>query len=219
MAAGAAAVLTVRTRVVSHTALYYGYDPTDPAEAIYQMGILNLGTAVTNSSRYAAFAEMSTITQQLMRSATWKKLNEHVLVRIIDRFANVFGVRLTKTKLGQIVPVVGVAVGAGLNYWLVDQVAEAAYWSYRERFINEKRGVHVLYVPQRPRPNEDDEENIDIVGLVQQSMDEGDKDEGDKDEGDKDEGDKDEGDKDEGDKEKERRDRLMRCVSAVQARR
>jgi hypothetical protein len=171
MAADAAAVLGVCTRVVSHTSLYYGYDPSDPAEAIYQMGILNLGTAVTSSSRYAAFAELSTITQQLMRSAPWVTLNQHVLVKIIDRFARLFGVRLTKTKLGQIVPVAGIAIGAGLNYFLVDQVADAAYWSYRERFINEKRGFQGLYVPQRPKPDGDDEENIDVVGLVQEAID------------------------------------------------
>jgi hypothetical protein len=43
-------------------------------------------------------------------------------------------VRLTQRKLAQALPIVGIAVGAGLNYTLMRKVGTAASFMYRERF-------------------------------------------------------------------------------------
>lgn len=48
-------------------------------------------------------------------------------------------------------PVVGIALGAGMNYRLVDEVADTAYWTYRERFLLEKDGNRAqAVVPTEP---------------------------------------------------------------------
>lgn len=138
MAVDAAVVLAAAQRVVSHTGLYYGYDPNDPAEAAFALSVVNLGSAVTAGGKMAAYRELSALTQMLARRATWKQLNEHVLPRIAQQFAVRFGGRLTQRKLGQLVPVVGIGVGALMNFRLIDNVAEAAYWTYRERFLLDK---------------------------------------------------------------------------------
>ena len=170
----AAAVLALCTRAIGHTALYYGYDPRDPAEAIYAMGVMNLGSAVTSGGKLAAYTELSKVTQALARNATWDTLNKHVLPRLTQKFAEAFGVRLTKQKLGAFVPVAGIAVGAGLNYRILDQVTDAAYWTYRERFINDKRGIYIISPPSIASvdPSEGREENIDILGMLSESDDE-----------------------------------------------
>lgn len=166
----AAAVLAVCTRAVGHTALYYGYDPRDPAEAVYAMSVMNLGTAVTGAGKLAAYGELSKVTQALARNATWDTLNKHVLPRLTQKFAEAFGVRLTKQKLGQLVPVVGIVVGAGLNYRIVDQVTDAAYWSYRERFLNDKRGIVGMSMPTAPvDPDDEDEGTIDVLSLLDEA--------------------------------------------------
>lgn len=138
------------------------------------MGIMNLGSATTTAGRLAAFAELSSLTQALARNATWATLNRHLLTRVTARFAQMFSVRLTKLKLGQLVPIVGIAVGAGLNAWLLAQVSDAAYWSYRERFINEKLGVTTMYVPRDATTIDTDdpnaEDNISIVSIVESAM-------------------------------------------------
>ena len=94
---------------------------------VYGGVVLNLGSAVTAGGKVAAYRELSTLTQMLARRATWKQLNEHVLPRIAQQFALRFGGRLTQRKLGQLVPVVGIGVGAVMNFTLIDSVAEAAY--------------------------------------------------------------------------------------------
>ena len=61
-------------------------------------------------------------------------------MKIAQKFATSFGQKLTKKKLGQFVPFAGVGVGAFMNWKMIDDVADAAYWAYRERFLYEKGG-------------------------------------------------------------------------------
>ena len=178
VAADAAAVLALCTRVVSHIAMYYGYDPREPGEAVFTLGVINLGSAVTGAGKYAAYRELSRITQLLARNATWAALNKSALPRVMNSFAAAFGVRLTKRKLGQLIPVIGIGVGAGLNYYIVDQVAQAAYWTYRERFLNDKQGITTLYVPAETAFDDGIKEvepdaPIDLLKIVDQAAEEG----------------------------------------------
>ena len=166
-AGDAAAVLALCSRAVAHTAFYYGYDPTDPAEEVFAMSVMNLGSAVTKSGKYAAYIELSQVSEALGADASWSGLNRELVPQIADRFARAFGVRLAKTKVGQFVPVAGIAAGAGLNYWIVQQVATEAYWTYRERFLNEKLGITTLSVPDRPEGVDEPEEgSIDLLQYV-----------------------------------------------------
>lgn len=141
MAGDAAFVLAAGSRAVAHTALYYGYDPAEPGEQLFIMSVLNLGTATTSGAKYFAYQELSQLTQKLARRATWNSLNEHVLSLVAQKFAARMGFRLTQKKLGQIVPIAGIVVGAGMNYKLLDEICDAAHWAYRERFLTEKLSV------------------------------------------------------------------------------
>jgi hypothetical protein len=71
---------------------------------------------------------------------TWRQLNQQTMVKVAQKFATKFGQRLTKKKLGQFVPIAGVGIGAAMNWKMVDDVADAAYWAYRERFLYDKGG-------------------------------------------------------------------------------
>lgn len=171
LAVDAATVMAICTRAVGHVAMYYGYDPNEPAESVFMLSVLNLGSAVTATGKYAAYAELSRLTQSLARGATWTTLQRSALPVVLQRFARVFGVRLTKRKLGQMVPVVGIAVGGGVNYLLVDSVTTAAYWVYRERFLNEKQGIYTMSMPPRSdsdsSPDADEDEPIDVIEIVE----------------------------------------------------
>ena len=166
--------LTLMNRAVAHTALYYGYDPSEPPEAVFAMSVLGLGSATTSGAKLAAYRELSQLTQLLARRATWKQLNAHVLPQIATRFANQFGFRIAQRKLGVVVPVAGIAVGAGLNYALLDSVIDAAYWAYRERFLREKTGEFAIDLPTGEafdtKPDSDHESQvevpIDVLGIV-----------------------------------------------------
>lgn len=159
--ADAAAVLALTSRVVGHTALYYGYDPNEPAEEVFMLSVIGFGTAATASARVAAYRDLAKLTQQLVRNASWDQLNQSVVTRIIGKFAEKFTQRLTKKKLAQLAPVVGVAVSASLNYKLISDVGDAAYWAYRERFLLEKDGGSVsAYIPEIPVSDEPTDPNL-----------------------------------------------------------
>lgn len=178
IAADTAFTLSLMNRAVAHTALYYGYDPSEPGEAVFAMSILSLGSATTSGAKLAAYQELSQLTQLLARRAPWRQLNAHVLPHIATKFANQFGFRITQRKLGAAVPVVGIAVGAGLNYALLDGVVDAAYWAYRERFVREKTGDFAIDLPTQEAftagpdvpPEGLDEAPIDLLGIVDEVL-------------------------------------------------
>lgn len=173
-AGDAAAVLAMSARVVAHTAMYYGYDPKRPDEEIFMMSVIGLGVASGQTAKTAAFSELSQLTQLLARRAPWAQLNEHLLADMAQRFAVRFGQRLTQRKLGQFVPVAGIALGAGLNYALLDSVADAADIAYRERYLREKGGtVGDLDVTGGPELDDDTsgEIHVGILDIVRDEFD------------------------------------------------
>lgn len=135
-----AAQLGIAARTVAATARYYGFDPQEPEEQVFIMSVIGLGMATSTTAKTAAYADLSQLTQLLSRNATWAKLNEKILTKIAQQFANRFAVELTKKKFGQFVPLAGVFIGAGLSWAAVDRVAAAANDAFRERFLVEKAG-------------------------------------------------------------------------------
>jgi hypothetical protein len=91
-----------------------------------------------------------------------------VLTKVAQRFAAKFGPALTKKKLGQFVPVAGMAVGASLNYWVIDQISVAARDAYRERFLMEKSGGTLTGTADEATPSAQDDDVIDVIGLLRE---------------------------------------------------
>ncbi|MBW3084266.1 hypothetical protein KEM60_00453 [Austwickia sp. TVS 96-490-7B] len=143
MTVDAAALLALNSRVVAHTALIYGYDSADPAERLFTMSVINLGSALTARSKQAARTDLVRLSHALANNSPWVVLNESLLAKVAQRFAAQYSVRLTQRKIGQIIPVAGLAVGAGTNYLTTTHVHDAAYWAYRERFLLD-RYPHLL---------------------------------------------------------------------------
>lgn len=160
MAADAAAVLVASQRVVTHVAAYYGYDLDDPAEQLYALGALNLGTS-SQVNKAAAYQELNKLVQSLARQQTWQQLNRNGVTKIVDHVYRTLGMRLTQRKLGQAVPVIGVAVGAGLNARLLAKVHDDAEHLYRERFLRERYGLDLA--PSVPRESGDTVRVSEIV--------------------------------------------------------
>ena len=132
--AHAAAVLALGSRVVGRTALMYGYDPEAPAEKLFILSVVNDGTAVSAGAKSAAFADISKLTQALVRDKTWKVLNETVVARVVGKFATIFSFRLTKQGLGKAVPAAGIVLGFALNWATLEGIVPAADVAYRRRF-------------------------------------------------------------------------------------
>lgn len=171
MGVDAAAVLTLCSRVTAHDALYYGYDPLDPAEEVFMMQVIGLGLAVTPSAKAIAYQQLAILTRSLATNMAWRELNQQLLVKVAQKFAGQFTQKLTKKKLGQFVPFAGIGIGAVLNWKMIDDVADAAFWAYRERFLYEKGGAIPPIVidgePEHAVPGDDGETSIDVVGILE----------------------------------------------------
>ncbi|WP_344112817.1 EcsC family protein [Kribbella alba] len=174
VATDAVFVLGAASRGVAHLALYYGYDPMDPSEELFILSIIGLGSAQTTASKMAAYRELSALAQKLARRASWQQLNQHVLTRVAQRFAAQFSVRLTQQKLGQFVPLAGIFLNSSLNYKLIDDVLDAAYWAYRERFLAEKQDDFTSTGLPTESPSDDGPDNseppINVLQLLEEEL-------------------------------------------------
>ncbi|CAM5610250.1 EcsC family protein [Streptomyces chartreusis] len=137
-AADTAAVLGLASRAVGQVSLFYGYDPEEPAEKLFVMSVVNVGTASSATAKNAAMADISRLTQALFRGKTWEVLSESVVTKVSQQFAKAFGFRLTKKGLGKAVPAFGIAIGGTLNWATLEGIVDAAEMAYRRRFLLEK---------------------------------------------------------------------------------
>jgi len=144
MAIDAAAVMAGSARSVAHVAAYHGFDVRQPEEAIFALSVLTWSTAGTEGTKAAAFSQLSLITQQLARGATWAQLGDHLLVKVVQELYIRLGLRLTERKLGQMMPVVGIGIGASLNAQLLRRTTGDARTAYRLRLLSSKYGLDPL---------------------------------------------------------------------------
>lgn len=134
----AAAVLGLASRSVGHVSLLYGYDPEEPAEKLFVMSVVHDGTAMSASAKTAAMADISRLTQALIRGKAWAVLYKSVVATVSRQFAKAFGVRFTKQSLGKVVPGAGILLGGAFNWATLEAIVDAADIAYRRRFLLEK---------------------------------------------------------------------------------
>lgn len=162
--ADAVAVVGACSRVAAEIGAYYGYDAELPQERIYSMGVLGVAMAETETAKAAAFQELNKVVQALARRKSWKELDSLVMTKVIKRVMGRYAERMTQRKLGQAVPVVGIFVGAGLNAKTLNDVAKAANYVYRERFIADKYNLSTAV------PAEASSSGLDIVAIVDDEL-------------------------------------------------
>ncbi len=142
VAADAVASMAMMGRTIGAVACGYGYDVSQPDEELFAMGVLSLGAAGSMAAKTQSLAALSRLTQQMMRQATWKQLNEHLLVRVLDQMYTALGFKLVKRKLAQAVPLVGIALNATMSAQLTDQTFRRAQAVYRLRTLSETYGIN-----------------------------------------------------------------------------
>lgn len=171
VATDAVASLAIMGRTIGAVATSYGYDVSTPDEEVFAMGVLSLGAAGSTAGKVQALTSLSRLTQSMMRQATWQQLQEHVLVKVLDRVYSQIGTKLTKRKLGQAVPVLGIGINAALTAQMTDQTLRRAQAIYRLRSLSEKYGID----PDEWRANsssaEPTDSGIDIVDELERAAD------------------------------------------------
>jgi uncharacterized protein (DUF697 family) len=149
------ALLTLTLRAIGEYATYYGFDVSSQQERLFALNVLGLASSPTDSSKALALAQLVRIAQDVAKKRTWQQLEQHAFVQLIQQLAKALGVRLTKAKLAQVIPVAGAAVGGGFNAYFTYKVCDAAYYLYRERFLAQKYGPDVIEVTVEPASDPD----------------------------------------------------------------
>ena len=102
-------------------------------------------------------AQLLRIAQDVAKKKPWKVLEKHAFVKIIQQISRALGIRITKAKLAQVIPLIGIPVGAGYNAYYTAKVCDAAYYLYQERFLAEKYGPGTIEVTVEPAKRFDPE--------------------------------------------------------------
>ncbi|MDK1685014.1 EcsC family protein [Acinetobacter terrestris] len=136
-------LILINFRAIGEYATYYGFDIELPEEKIFILNILSLASAPTDQAKHVAMAQLAKIATQVAKKTSWRELEKLVLVNMIKRMAEALGIRLTKAKLAQAVPIFGAFVGAGFNAYYTEKVCDAAYFLYKERFLARKYDLEI----------------------------------------------------------------------------
>ena len=146
MAVDITTFLAAATRLVAHTAAYYGYDSEDPSERLFSTMVLSQAIDPAGSGRdfvvekQATMLAFNQVMRDLARKGSLESLGGSAIVSAMKSLFSAMGVRLASRKLAQIVPVAGIVVSAGLNAALMRTIGETADHLYRERFLAERYG-------------------------------------------------------------------------------
>lgn len=152
------AVLVGMGRIVSLVGAHYGYDVREPEEQVFASGVLAYSTAGNAAEKATALAALSRLTQDMMRRATWRQLQQHQIVSIIKKVVSSLGFKLTHRKLAQAVPIAGTVLNSGLNAHITYRTFDRAQRAYRLRFLTEKYNLD----PEAWTPDIVDAEVTDI---------------------------------------------------------
>ena len=90
------------------------------------------------------------IARDVALKKTWKDLEKHAFVKVVQKIAEALTIRLTKAKLAQVIPVAGAAIGGGFNAYYTNKVCDAAFYLYRERFLASKYGPEIIELTVEP---------------------------------------------------------------------
>lgn len=181
IAGDVASSLALLGRSIAEVAVHYGYDPNEPEEEVFLMGVLAYSTAGSFAGKTTALTGLSRLVQQMMRQATWKQLEKDVTVRVVKKVFEQIGIKLTHKRLAQVIPVLGGFVSAGLSYDMQSRALVDASRIYRVRRLVDKYDLSfddwvAAAMADDAAEFEDvtstEEETIDIVEVVEVVSDE-----------------------------------------------
>jgi hypothetical protein len=133
------ALLTVAacTRAVAHVGAYYGYDVTKRSEQVLALAVLAVGLS-SDADAPEAYEEVASLIASREKDKEKKKRQQRQLRRLARAVHQRLLSQIGQRELAQLVPVVGVGIGAVLSARLLARVVDAAEHLYRERFLHEK---------------------------------------------------------------------------------
>ena len=138
-------LLTLAMRTIHRTGLCYGERPAAGDERGLALGIFALVSANSADEKALALQALRAGSEQLeaawrdgVERVTERELAKEATVYSLQNLARAIGVNLGKRKAAGSIPIVGAAVGAAVNAWYLNDVAQAARYTFQERWLAER---------------------------------------------------------------------------------
>jgi len=129
---------TLLYRLIGEVAICYGYDLGSIEEKMYVMKVLELGHLTDDSSRQGTIAELHVLHTAVRGGISPNFVAGKTALQAMNSLCERIGISYARRKLAAIVAVVGGVTGSAANYLLAREVGQAAYHTYRKRFIMDR---------------------------------------------------------------------------------
>ncbi len=121
----------INLRLIQQIGAVYGFRVQNPVYRPLVLAVFNAAAAGTPEARQAAWREVSVAAALLARGASYqgrtrdfvREQNRHLPRELVKNLA--------RRKLGQLIPLAGMAVGAGINYIFTRETGQTAYMLFR----------------------------------------------------------------------------------------
>lgn len=132
------ATISLAARNVRATGLAYGFAGEGEEELMFRLMVLELATVRGLEARRDSLGKVNQLARELQspemrflieKGADW------VVDKVVDRVARGLGTDLLKRKAAQVVPIAGGVIGAGVNASFQTDVARAARYGFRLRWL------------------------------------------------------------------------------------
>lgn len=148
LAADVPALFAISFRAIQQIGSSYGFDMEDPDMLPVVMSVFSVGTTASNTAKRVALRDMRTAAVALGRNLTYREVAKATRTGVVvgllkentKHLPKTIATNITKRKLAQAIPFVGVAIGVGFNYWFVSNTTRAAYMIFREMHLTRKYG-------------------------------------------------------------------------------
>jgi hypothetical protein len=135
------ATIAMAARNVRGTGLAYGFGGDDDDELVYRLALLELAATAGFEARGAALGKVNRMAAVLSGKAALESGADWVVDKVVERVSRQLGVSFLQRKAGQIVPVIGGAVGAAVNASFQTDVSRAARYGYRQRWLMHRKVI------------------------------------------------------------------------------
>jgi len=142
LTADISATIALAARNVRATGAAYGFTTNNDAEETFRLAILEVATSIASDKREKSIEGINDLARKLndpKAKFILDKGGEWITEKVVERIARKLGVSLAGRKAGQVVPIIGGAVGATVNASFQSDVSRAARYAYRQRWLMERR--------------------------------------------------------------------------------
>ena len=137
-------VISFALRTIHRIGLAYGFTLETEEDKQFALGILSASSANSLEEKVAALAMLRSI-EVTIANQTWKKIAETAAKETFSKEAGIIairnlakqlGVNITKRKAAEVIPVIGVPIGAAVNGSYISDVGWAARRSFSRALVD-----------------------------------------------------------------------------------